>query len=450
MAENPSAPILTVSEFLSASRTLLEDRFPQVSVRGEITNLKVASSGHMYLSLKDEKGRVDCAFFRGYNQALAFKPVDGLQVVVGGTATLYEARGQFQLTLRWMEPLGLGGLQLAFEQLRQRLSAEGLFEASRKRPLPAFPQRVAVVTSAEGAAWKDFLRILETRVGIEEVDLFDVRVQGAEATRDIVDAFQRIADWPEYDVVVLTRGGGSAEDLSAFNQEAVVRAVAACPVPVMCAVGHEIDTTLCDFAADKRAPTPTAAAEWVAPGREEMEDRLRELARRLTVSMRRALEEGQDSVGDLAERLAEGHPSGRLDEMRRRVDELSEDLGLAFKNGRVSLRERFSKAAALLARTRPLDRSHALRERLGIEDKGLRRNLSLIVRDASSRLRALEGRLEAARPDAPLKRGYAWVTRASNGELLRSAEEVAVGEALRIRLARGSVDADVTGKDEGR
>lgn len=420
------APVFSVSEFLEVSRSILENRFSQVSVRGEITNFKVASSGHMYFSLKDEKGRVDCAFFRGYNQALAFKPADGLQVVVGGTATLYEARGQFQLTVRWMEPQGLGGLQLAFEQLKRKLAAEGLFDASRKRPLPVFPKKVAVVTSAEGAAWKDFLRILETRVGVEEIDLFDVRVQGAEAPGDIRDAFRRIADWPEYDVVVLTRGGGSAEDLSAFNDESVVRAVAACPVPVMNAVGHEIDTTLCDFAADKRAPTPTAAAEWLAPGRDEMETRLREIRRRLEEGLRRRLDGARETADDLGERLGEFHPSRRLDEVRRRVDDLEEDLSRSLRHQRDLAGERFAKAAALLARTDPGSRLGFLRDRV----EGFR------------------ARLETSAPLAPLKRGYALVTRADTDEVVRNAAQVELGQRLKVRLARGRLETRVTHKEE--
>lgn len=447
MSEQNPQPILTVSEFLETSRTILENRFPQVSVCGEITNFKIASSGHMYFSLKDEKGRVDCAFFRGFNQALAFKPADGLQVVLGGTATVYAARGQFQLTVRWMEPQGLGGLQLAFEQLKQKLSAEGLFDAARKRPLPRFPKRVAVITSAKGAAWKDFLRILETRVGIEEVDLLDVRVQGTEAPSDIVDAFQSISDWPEYDVVVLTRGGGSAEDLAAFNDESVVRAVASCPVPVLCGVGHEIDTTLCDYAADKRAPTPTAAAEWLAPGRDEIGSRLEDLTRRLKATLCQTLENAREESKLLAERLAEHHPTRRLDEVRRQVDDLSEDMEQALRHKRALIQERWANVSSRLSRSNPAVRLGPLREKVESGDKNLRQVMGYLCKDTNAVLKGLEGRLEAVQPLAPLKRGYALVTRVQDGKILKSSEGVAIGEKLHIRLGRGSLESEVLEKD---
>jgi exodeoxyribonuclease VII large subunit len=447
LSEANPQPVLTVSEFLETSRTILENRFSQVSICGEITNLKIASSGHMYFSLKDEKGRVDCAFFRGFNQALAFKPGDGLQVVVGGTATIYAARGQFQLTIRWMEPQGLGGLQLAFEQLKQKLFAEGLFDAARKRPLPRFPKQVAVITSAEGAAWKDFLRILETRVGIEEVDLMDVRVQGAEAPKDIVEAFRRIADWPEYDVVVLTRGGGSAEDLAAFNNESVVRAVAACPIPVLCGVGHEIDTTLCDFAADKRAPTPTAAAEWLAPGRDEIEGRLEDLKRRLKATLLQTLETNRAEADLLTERLAEYHPTRRLDEVRRRVDDLSDDMEQALRHQRVLIHERWANACKRLQRNNPMMRLGPLQEKVETEEKNLRRVVEYFYKDSKAVVKGLEGRLEALQPLAPLKRGYALVTRVQDGKILKSTEGVSIGEHLHVRLAQGALETEVLQKD---
>lgn len=450
MSDPQTPPILTVSEFLELSRALLENRFPQVAVRGEITNFKAASSGHMYFSLKDEKGRVDCAFFRGYNQGLAFKPEDGLLVVVGGTATLYEARGQFQLSARWMEPAGLGAQQLAFEQLKKKLRDEGLFDPSRKRVLPTYPRRVAVVTSAEGAAWKDFLKILETRVAIEEVDLYDVRVQGVEAVRDVTDAFRRIGDWPEYDVVVLTRGGGSAEDLSAFNDEAVVRAVAACPVPVLCAVGHEIDTTLCDYAADKRAPTPTAAAEWLAPDREEVARQLAEWERRLGEALRSRVEGSRGEVAALVDRLDGFHPSRRLNEDRQRVDERAADLEREFRNIRAQARDRLCGADALFRRAVPLERLSSSRARVDSGSRSLRQGWSLRAEMERSRLEGTQARFESLHPLAPLKRGYAVVSRKKDGSILRSRLGVPPGEILELRLSDGKLEAQVRDSSEGQ
>jgi exodeoxyribonuclease VII large subunit len=436
---------LTVSEFLEISRTLLENRFPQVAVRGEIANYKAASSGHMYFSLKDDKGRVDCAFFRGYNQGLAFKPGDGLQVVVGGTATLYEARGQFQLTVRWMEPSGLGAQQLAFEQLKKKLQEEGLFDPSRKRPLPPYPRRVAVITSAEGAAWRDFLKILESRVGVEEVDLVDVRVQGVEAVRDLTEAFRRIASWPEYDVVVLTRGGGSAEDLAAFNDEAVVRSVALCPVPVLCAVGHEIDTTLCDFAADKRAPTPTAAAEWLAPDRAEVGRQLAEWERRLGEALAARVAGSRNEMKRLGGRLDDFHPLRRLDEDRQRVDESAGDLERALRNLRSRGLDRLAHAGALLQRAVPLERLFSLRARVESGFRGLRQGWTARSSGEKSRLKETETQLASLHPWAPLKRGYAVVSRKKDGKILRSRKGISPGEILDVRLSDGSLETEVRG-----
>jgi exodeoxyribonuclease VII large subunit len=443
LSEPTSNPIFAVSEFLEISRSLLENRFPQVAVRGEITNFKAASSGHMYFSLKDDKGRLDCAFFRGYNQGLAFKPGDGLQVVVGGTATLYEARGQFQLSARWMEPAGLGAQQLAFEQLKKKLQEEGLFDPSRKRTLPAYPRRVAVVTSAEGAAWRDFLKILETRVAVEEVDLYDVRVQGVEAVRDVTEAFRRIADWPEYDVVVLTRGGGSAEDLAAFNDETVVRAVAACPIPVLCAVGHEIDTTLCDYAADKRAPTPTAAAEWLAPDREEVARQVAEWKRRLGEALGALLEGRRGRIEALENRLGDFHPLRRLNEDRQRVDESALDLEREFRNLRTQGRERLSGMGRALQRAVPLERLSSLRARVDSGSRGLRQGWNLRVGEGQSRLQGTLARFESLHPLAPLKRGYAVVSRKKDGKILRSRLGVPPGEILELRLSDGKLEAEV-------
>ncbi|HXL72904.1 MAG TPA: exodeoxyribonuclease VII large subunit, partial [bacterium] len=262
--------IYSVTELVQTARALLEAKFAYVLVQGELGRFTKHPSGHMYFDLKDEKSLISCAFFKNSNQALTFQPETGLHVIVGGVLTLYEARGQFQMNVRMMEPKGLGGLQLAFEQLKRKLMLEGLFDESRKKTIPIFPKRVALITSPSGAAIQDFMKILETRVGIEEVDLFPVKVQGAEAPAEIKQAIEEVSGLGKYDVVVITRGGGSLEDLAAFNEEGVVRALADCLVPTVSAVGHEADFTLCDFVADRREPTPTAAAAHLAPGHDEV------------------------------------------------------------------------------------------------------------------------------------------------------------------------------------
>ena len=260
---------------------LLESKFPKVLVQGEINDFKHHSSGHMYFSLKDEKGVLKCAFFKGNNQGLAFKLENGMKVIAGGFLSIYQGYGQFQMNIQLVEPQGIGGIQIAFEQLKKKLTEEGLFDPLKKRPLPRFPRRIAIITSAQGAALQDFLKILATRVGIEDFDIYDVKVQGKEAPLEIITAIKKVTEIKIHDVLVITRGGGSQEDLAAFNDENLVRAIAACSIPTICAVGHEVDFSLCDFAADLRAPTPTAAASMLAPGREEVESVLQNLKLRL-------------------------------------------------------------------------------------------------------------------------------------------------------------------------
>src|SRR5258708_28048287 len=233
--------IYSVSELLQTDRLLLEAKFPRALVQGEITDFKHHSSGHMYFSLKDEKGVLRCAFFKGNNSALSFKPENGMKVVAGGLLTIYQGYGQFQMNVQLLEPQGVGGLQLAFEQLKKKLGEEGLFDPARKRLLPKYPKRIAIVTSAQGAALQDFLKILATRVGIENFDIYDVKVQGKEAPGEIISALREISEKEEHDVLVLTRGGGSQEDLAAFNDEGVVPALASSSLPSICAVGHEVD-----------------------------------------------------------------------------------------------------------------------------------------------------------------------------------------------------------------
>ena len=274
-------PIYSVTEILQTARALLEAKFPYVLVEGEISEFTLALSGHMYFKLKDEKCGLPCAFFKGSNQALAFKPEIGMKVIAGGVLTLYERDGKFQLNVRTLEPKGLGALQLAFEQLKKKLMLEGLFDEDRKKPIPEQPHRIALVTSPIGAAIQDFMKILENRVGIDEVEIFPVKVQGGEAPFEITAAIEEVSRRKEHDVLVVTRGGGSLEDLAAFNDEAVVRALADCSIPTISAVGHEVDFTLCDFVADRRErPRPRQRPDF-GTGEIQVQQQLENLSHRL-------------------------------------------------------------------------------------------------------------------------------------------------------------------------
>ncbi len=413
--------IYSVTELVQTTRALLEAKFPNILVQGEISRFIRHPSGHIYFDLKDDKSLIPCAFFKGYNQALTFKPEAGLQVIVGGHLSLFEARGQFQLLVRMMEPKGLGGLQLAFEQLKKKLQAEGLFEEERKKPLPAFPKRIALITSSSGAAIQDFMKILETRAGIEEVELFPVKVQGAEAPEEIREAILEVSNRKEHDVLVVTRGGGSLEDLAAFNDEGVVRALAGCSIPTISAVGHEVDFTLCDFVADKREPTPTAAAAHIAPGKEEIIESLKEYQRRLFDALGNLLDEKRRDLKELTTNLKDRRPDVLLDQARQNLDYKTQELQDALQTALEGKRQDFQRLADFLTRTTPLQRIKPLQERL----------------------KGLEAQLQAYHPYGPLKRGYAIVRDKKTGNILRDADKTKAGDRLEIQLQKGILESEV-------
>lgn len=413
--------IYSVSELLQTARALLEAKFPNVLVQGEITDFKHHSSGHMYFSLKDEKGVLRCAFFKGNNMGLAFKPENGMKVVAGGALTIYQGYGQFQMNVQLLEPQGFGGLQLAFEQLKKKLDAEGLFDPARKKPLPKYPRRVAIVTSAQGAALQDFLKILATRVGIEDFEIFDVRVQGKEAPPEIIRALQGISEDGGHDVLVLTRGGGSQEDLWAFNDEGVVRALAGCSVPTVSAIGHEVDFTLCDFVADLRAPTPTAAAEMIAPGRDEVEAEIDNLALRLKDSLADLVDGKKRDLRELAGILQERRPDHLIAEARQDLDRLSQSLEDSLDQSLKDKQLKLQHLADFLSRATPLQAIKPLREKV----------------------KGLEAQLQAYHPHGPLKRGYAIVSEKGTGKILRDAKDVSKGDRLRVQLQNGELESEV-------
>lgn len=414
-------PIYSVTEVVQTARALLEAKFSYVLVQGEISKFTTSSAGHMYFTLKDQKCVLDCAFFRGNNQGLTFKPETGLQVVAGGAITLYETQGKFQLNVRVLEPKGLGGLQLVFEQLKKKLLEEGLFDDARKKPIPPFPQRIALITSPVGAAIQDFMKILETRVGIEEVELFPVRVQGAEAPAEIAEAIRQVSALNRHDVLVVTRGGGSLEDLAAFNDEGVVRALAACSIPTISAIGHEVDFSLCDFVADRREATPTAAAAHIAPGKDEIEEQISNLKRRLIESMTGRLDDRKRDVKEFSEALKNRRPDRLLDQARQDLDRQTEDLKSGLEEKVKNLELRLQRSSDFLSRVTPLQLIKPLRERL----------------------KGLAGQLQAYHPHGPLKRGYAIVTQKKSGKILRNSKDTQKGDHLNIQLGIGSLESEV-------
>jgi exodeoxyribonuclease VII large subunit len=391
--------IYTVGRLNATARMLLEEGLPALWVEGEISNFAAPSSGHWYFTLKDREAQIRCAMFRAANSRVGFRPKDGQQMLLRGRVSLYEPRGDYQLIAELMEDAGEGALRREFEKLKARLLAEGLFDAALKRPLPTMPKRIAVVTSPTGAAVRDVLHILARRFPPASVLVFPTPVQGAAATESIVAAIDAASRRGDCEVIILARGGGSIEDLWCFNDERVARAIRRSAVPVVSGIGHEIDFTIADFAADARAPTPSGAAELVVPDRRTLLAGLMGVDARLRQLAGQWLRRAGERFETLTQRLARAHPGNRLQQQTQRLDDLDLRLRRAWDNA--------------------------------------------LVR-AGQRLQLAQRGLDAISPLATLERGYAIVTRA-DGTVLQDAAEVQLGDEIEARLRRGSVRARVTG-----
>lgn len=433
----PQRDVYSVSRLNTEVRMVLESGFPLLWIEGEISNLARPSSGHLYFSLKDPTAQVRCAMFRNRNQLLNFRPRDGMQVLARARVSLYEGRGEFQLVIEHLEEFGHGALQRAFEALKQKLAGEGLFDAAHKRPLPRFPRRVGVITSPTGAAIRDVLAVLRRRFPALPVLVYPVPVQGEGAARKIAEAIALADARRDCDVLILTRGGGSLEDLWAFNEEEVARAVHACGLPIVCGVGHEIDFSIADFAADVRAPTPSAAAELVSPNGPELLGWLARTESRLGERMQQRLREGAVKLQGLSRRLQARHPVQRLRQHAQRLDELEQRLGRAAGRAIGAKRERVTRGRIHLARFSPANRVARLTDRLTAFDRRLQRAMTEGLLRARARVALSAAQLDALSPLATLGRGYAIVRRESDGRVLRSSAEVAVGERVSAQLAHG-------------
>lgn len=429
------------------ARALLEGSFPLVWIEGEISNLARPRSGHMYFSLKDADAQVRCALFRGRARHLRFDPGDGIAVLLRGRVSLYEARGEFQLIVEHMEPAGEGALRREFERLRLKLEAEGLFAEDRKRPLPRFPRRIGVVTSATGAAIRDVLTVLARRFPAVPVRVYPVPVQGEAAAPAIVRALALAGDRRDCDVLILTRGGGSLEDLWAFNEEAVVRAVSNSAVPVICAVGHEVDVTLSDLAADMRAATPSAAAELAVPDREAVAARIEQHERRLAAHLERRLRELAQSTDWIAHRLQRVHPGRRLSERREKLETLARRRTLAVRGRLSAQRQRLQHAAARLSAASPRHRLGQARQMLATHRRRLDQAAAGQFHRLRTRYLGARRALAAVGPQATLNRGYAVLRRTSDGAVIREPADAPPGSRLEALLARGRLSALATPDD---
>lgn len=393
--ETDSAKVYSVAELNKAIKDQLEGEFPLIWIKGEISNFKPHSSGHFYFSLKDDRAQISAVMFKGFNRHVKFKPQDGMEVLVRGKVTVYEPRGSYQIMCEVMEPVGVGALQIAFEQLKAKLQKEGLFDPSRKRKIPELAQRVAIVTSPTGAAIRDMLNVLGRRMKNLEITIFPCAVQGVQATKEIVKAIELANQVGNFDVMIVGRGGGSIEDLWAFNEELVARAIATSKIPTVSAVGHEIDFTIADFVADLRAPTPSAAAELISRNASDLMDRLSLLLKALRQCMNKKLQMDRQKLLHIQKQLVD--PKRKLQDLMLKVDDLSERIQNAVQKNIIFKRQQFIRWASVL--------------------------------DSLSPLKVLD-------------RGYA-IVKDSDGKIAKDAGQLKVGGEIEIQLLKGKLVAEI-------
>jgi exodeoxyribonuclease VII large subunit len=437
--------IFTVSELSQEIKNLLEKRFPDVWVTGEVSNFRGATSGHLYFTLKDASAQIRAVCFRNQARYLKFKPQDGISVIARGHLSVYEARGEYQLYVDYLEPAGIGALQLAFEQLKQKLAAEGLFDPARKKPLPVLPRTVGVVTSPTGAVIRDILRVLKRRFRNMNVTLYPVKVQGEGAAEEIVRGIEYFNKHSVADVLIVARGGGSLEDLWAFNEEIVARAIAGSKIPVISAVGHETDFTIADFVADLRAPTPSAAAEMVVQRKQDFVDELRERARHMSQAVRLKLSEAREALTALRLHHVFQTMRTRLGVRAQRVDDDIVELVRLMRQKLSESRHAWLEASAGIVR-------YDFRRLLGLkraelDERAVRlqSEFARLLAERRNRLVQFDALLNERSPLTILNRGYS-ITRDAQGRIVRDAAQVSVGDDLSIRVAHGELGATVRDK----
>ena len=449
VASDEGRSVYSVTALTQEIKLNLERTFYNLWVAGEISNLKQPSSGHYYFTLKDDQSQISAVLFRGSTRHLRFRPQDGMAVLVWGHVTVYEPRGAYQIRVERMEPRGKGSLQLAFEQLKDKLAKEGLFETSRKRPLPLLPQRLGIVTSPSGAALRDLCRILHRRFPNLEVLVYPAQVQGDLAAAEITKGIQvlnRLSEKNVIDVIIVARGGGSLEDLWPFNEESMARAIATSAIPVMSAVGHEVDFTIADFVADVRAPTPSAAAEMVVRNKDDFRERVVALERRLASSASYRLRELRSRVDRVSTHQAFGAVLHGIETRSQRVDESVHRARFHVDRCLSRLRQHLQGLSARLSERRVDRRLGEARTRLARLSARLEAAERTRIHRARRAFAEVTSKLDALSPLSVLGRGYslAW---SPQGKLLRSSDEVAVGDAVRVDLARGRLHCRVEKRD---
>jgi len=435
----------TVRDLVAAVRTHLEGEYSDTWVEGEISNLRAHDSGHLYFTLKDESAQIRVVMFRSAARLLRFRPQNGMQVVARGRVTIYEDRGELQISAEYLEPKGAGSLQVAFEQLKAKLEAEGLFDANRKKPIPALPGKIGIVTSPQAAALRDILHILRRRHHGANVVIFPAQVQGETAALEVSAGIRYFNQARNVDVIIVARGGGSAEDLAAFNHEGLARAIASSLIPVISAVGHETDFTIIDFVSDLRAPTPSAAAELVIRSRQEVEQQLASLHGRLGKGIRYRLLIARQNLTELARHTAFARLMDLIHRRQQRLDDLTHRLAQAQRRIVEYQRRRFETLAAAVRHYDARRVLASMRKDWVAQTAALLSRLRSLLRERRMRFERMETTLQALSPVAILGRGYALVFD-DEGGLITDAAKVQPGDMISARLAQGTLNARVTGK----
>jgi exodeoxyribonuclease VII large subunit len=441
----PERCIWKVRDLVASVRTHIEREYSDAWVEGEISNFRAPESGHLYFTLKDGDSQIRVVMFRSSARLLRFRPADGMQVVVRGRVTIYEERGELQISAEYIEPKGAGSLQLAFEQLRAKLEAEGLFAAERKKPIPSLPARIGLVTSPQGAALRDILNILQRRHRSVNVLIFPAQVQGDAASFEVAAGVRFFNQQKIVEVIIVARGGGSAEDLAPFNNEGLARTVANSDIPVISAVGHETDFTILDFVADLRAPTPSAAAELVIRSRQEIEDHAAALHDRLSRAMRYRLLMGRQALTELSQHGAFARMMELIRQRQQKLDDLTHRMELAERNLLERFRRRWETTSAAVRHYDVRLVLTGMRKELDSRTTALASVMRNVLLQHRVRSERLETALQSLSPLAILDRGYALIFD-PNGKLLKDADAVKTGDEISARLAHGQIHATVTKK----
>ena len=443
----PERRVWKVRDLVAAVRTHIEREYSDAWVEGEISNFRAPDSGHLYFTLKDGNAQIRVVMFRSAARLLRFRPADGMQIVARGRVTVYEDRGELQISAEYLEPKGAGSLQLAFEQLKAKLEAEGLFAAERKKPIPALPSRIGIVTSTQAAALRDILNILQRRHHSVNVLIYPAQVQGDAASAEVTAGVRYFNHHGHVEVIIIARGGGSAEDLAPFNNEGLARTVAASTIPVISAVGHETDFTIADFVADLRAPTPSAAAELVIRSRQEIEDQASALDQRLTRAMRYRLLIGRQALTELAQHGAFARMMEVIRQRQQKLDDLAHRMELAEHRLLEQMRRRWEITSAAIRHYDLRLVLSGVRKELDSKTTALASVTRNVLLQHRVRVERLDTALQSLSPVAILDRGYALVFD-SEGKLLKNAATVKIGDEISARLSRGQIHAAVTKKQD--